>query len=165
MQEKDAAVRSLPLHVLREANLARLPEFKNAQGAPAHTESDGSDLSLAEWANSVLGELGEAANVIKKIRRGDYALDDVVEHRVTGINERRTDITTAPVRVRDLLADELADVLIYLDILAFRAGIDLSYATIWKWNATSERIGCNLRIAEGGVGRLPAQSDDDDIPF
>ncbi len=111
---------------LRAANVARLPHFKNARGEPAHIRPDGGDWSLGEWMCAVAGELGEAANLIKKIKRGDLSLDDPATHKA--------------------LADEFADVLIYLDILAFRAGVDLSHAVIEKWNETSERIGYAERL-------------------
>lgn len=104
--------------------MARLPEFKNRRGEPAHEQADGSDWSLGEWCNAVLGELGEAANIIKKIQRGDVTLDDA----------------------RTELADEFCDVLTYLDILAYRAGVDLSAATLSKWNRVSERVGSTVRL-------------------
>jgi NTP pyrophosphatase (non-canonical NTP hydrolase) len=115
---------SLTFDELRAANIARLPQFKNSRGEPAHSQPDGSDWSLGEWSNAVLGELGEAANLIKKVTRGDYTLD----------------------QVRVELGKELADVQTYLDILAFRAGISLGDATIQKWNEVSVRVGCDLRI-------------------
>lgn len=109
---------------LRAGNKARLPLFRDKWGRLAHSEPDGSDWSLGEWSNAVLGELGEAANIIKKIQRGDFTLE----------------------QARASLADEIADVQAYLDILAFRAGVDLGEATRDKWNRVSERIGCDLRI-------------------
>jgi len=115
---------NLQLDILRSANLARLPEFKNAKGEPAHSKPDGSDWLLSQWSNACLGELGEAANIIKKIERGDLTLEDA----------------------RVALAKELGDVLTYLDILAYRAGINLGTATIQKWNEVSDRIGSDLRI-------------------
>lgn len=124
----------LSLHTLREANLRRLPEFKNAKGEPAHSEPDGSDWALSAWCNAVLGELGEAANIIKKIERGDLTLDEA----------------------RPSLAREFADVQTYLDLLAYRAGVDLSAATIQKWNEVSVRVGCRVRIAEDDWHLSPA---------
>lgn len=59
----------LTFNTLRGANLARLPQFKNAKGEPAHSQPDGSDWVLAQWCNAVTGELGEAANIIKKVDR------------------------------------------------------------------------------------------------
>lgn len=110
---------SLRFEELRIANTARLPVFKNRKGEVAHSEPDGSDWLLSAWSNATLGELGEAANIIKKIERGDMTLDEA----------------------RPLLAKELADVQIYLDLLAFRAGVDLGQATIDKFNEVSDRVG------------------------
>jgi len=70
------------------------------------------------------GEVGEAANIIKKMRRGD--LDRIKD--------------------RSLLADELADVAVYLDLLAYQANIDLGLAVKDKFNRTSERVGCDVRL-------------------
>lgn len=114
----------LNLEDLRTANLKRLPQFKSRSGKLAHSTSDGSDWKLSAWSNAVLGELGEAANVIKKIERGDFSLEDA----------------------REELAKEFADVLIYLDLLAFRAGIDLGQATIKKFNETSVKVGSTIRL-------------------
>jgi len=113
------------LAALREANKKRLPQFKNSKGEPAHSQPDGSDWALSTWCNAVLGELGEAANLIKKVERGDIALDDA----------------------REALGKELADVLTYLDILAFRTGVDLGRETIAKFNAVSVRVGSTIRLS------------------
>lgn len=115
---------SLMFKALRAANLARLPEFKNRRGQPAHSQSDGSDWCLAQWCNAVTGELGEAANLIKKIERGDVTLE-----------EARAD-----------LGKEFADVVTYLDILAMRSGVDLGAVTIAKFNEVSERVGSSVRL-------------------
>lgn len=118
----------LTFNDLREANKARLPQFKNSKGEPAHEKPDGSDWSLAEWMNAVAGELGEAANIIKKIRRGDLSLEEA----------------------RPMLAAEFADIVTYLDITAFQAGVDLGQATMDKFNKVSERVGSNISLdAEG----------------
>jgi NTP pyrophosphatase (non-canonical NTP hydrolase) len=131
----------LKFKTLREANLRRLPEFKNAQGLPAHSEPDGSDWSLGDWMLAVQGELGEAANILKKIKRGDYSLDTVV----------KTNHDNSIVTVRDLLAKEYADVQTYLDILAFRSGVDLGKATIQKFNEVSARVGSRVKIRNDGT--------------
>lgn len=118
----------LTLNVLREANVARIPQFKNAKGEPAHEKEDGSDWSLNDWLTAVVGELGEAANVLKKIRRGDFTID----------------------QARPELADELADVLTYLDILASQCGINLGKATIDKFNRVSQKVSSNIFIRPDG---------------
>ena len=116
----------LTFNTLRRGNMKRLPLFKNAKGEPAHSEPDGSDWSPAEWLQAVVGELGEYANLRKKVERGDLS-----------IKEAHT-----------MLADELADTVIYLDILAAQLGIDLGKAIMSKWNRTSERVGAPLYIDE-----------------
>lgn len=109
---------------LREANVARLPQFKNRHGQPAHPKPDGSDWSPAQWLQAVVGELGEYANLRKKYERGDVDADTFKREA----------------------ADELADVATYLDILAFQLGIDLETAVASKFNRVSERVGSNVRL-------------------
>jgi len=108
----------LSFNTLREANTARLPQFKNAKGEPAHSEPDGSDWSLNDWMTAVAGEVGEAANMLKKVKRGDLTLE-----------EARPDI-----------AKEFADIVTYLDILAKQAGINLGDAVVSKFNEVSKKI-------------------------
>lgn len=131
----------LTFKTLREANAKRLPEFRNAKGEYAHKRADGSDWSLGDWMTAVVGEVGEAANLIKKVARGDMTLDTVL----------KTNPDDSTVTVRDELAHELADVQTYLDILAFRAGIDLGDATIRKFNIVSQRVGSGIRIQPDGL--------------
>ena len=90
----------LSFNTLREANKRRLPQFKSSTGLPAHTEADGSDWSLAEWLQATVGELGELANLLKKVRRGDITMADAMPE----------------------VRREFADVVTYLDIFAMRAG-------------------------------------------
>lgn len=112
---------------LREANVARLPLFKDSNGEYSHNE-DGSDWSPAQWLQAVIGELGEYANYRKKFERGDLTIEE---------------FTTQA-------AKELADVQLYLDILAFRLGIDLGQATKDKFNEVSQRRKINIVIGDDG---------------
>jgi len=73
-----------------------------------------------------MGELGEAANVAKKLNR--------VRDGITGNSE-------TPEELRKALADELADTFIYLDLLATSQGIDLQCAIVDKFDRTSRKIG------------------------
>ena len=114
----------LTFRTLRAANLQRLPLFKDAKGRTCHGEKDGPDWSPAQWLQAVVGELGEYANLRKKCERGDLT----------------------PEEAKPMLADELADVVIYLDILAAQLGIDLGEAVMHKWNKTSEKVGAPIRI-------------------
>jgi NTP pyrophosphatase (non-canonical NTP hydrolase) len=114
----------LTFNALRGANTARLPQFRNRHGELAHTKPDGSDWSAAQWLQAIIGELGEYANLRKKFERGDV---DLATFR------------------RDA-ADELADVVTYLDILAMQLGVDLGEATMDKFNRVSVRVGSTVRL-------------------
>lgn len=87
------------------------------------------DWTLADWSNAALGELGEAANIIKKYRRGDVDLCDV----------------------REALAFELADALAYIDLLAYHAGIDLSEAVEDKFNLLAQRLESDIHLDNGAL--------------
>lgn len=114
----------LTFRTLRNANIKRLPMFKDANGEICHSKPDGSDWPPASWLQAVVGELGEYANLRKKVERGDLTMQDA----------------------RPLLADELADVVIYLDILAHQLGVDLGEAVMNKWNRTSKKVGAPIYI-------------------
>ncbi len=133
---------SLTFDTLRKANIQRLPEFKNSKGLPAHSKSDGSDWSPAQWLQAVIGELGEYANVMKKVERGDLTFEEA----------------------KPLIEKELADVMTYLDILAFRVGVDLAKATEQKFNEVSERVGCSLRIENNEVVRKEIKAEEFKLP-
>jgi NTP pyrophosphatase (non-canonical NTP hydrolase) len=84
------------------------------------------DWTLPEWGNAVAGEVGEMCNVIKKIKRGDFDSNPLVG--------------------KDMLQKEIADIIIYLDLIATKEGIDISQAIIDKFNEVSDRIDCNIKI-------------------
>lgn len=82
--------------------------------------------SLSDWFLAVTGELGEAANVGKKLNR--------VRDGIPGNKE------TSP-ELHQKLEDELADAFIYLDLLAASQGIDLPAAILAKFERKSIEIG------------------------
>lgn len=109
----------LDLDVLRDTNVERsLKGF-------GHNLFQWSSL---EWAGAAAGEMGEAANVAKKITRVEQGL-----HFRPG----ESDLSD----LRDKLADEIADTIIYLDLLAAREGINLSEAIVNKFNRTTAEQG------------------------
>ena len=83
-----------------------------------------SDWSLAEWSNAMAGECGEACNITKKMLRGDK---NIKEYR----NE---------------LAKEIADIIVYTDLLAAAADIDLEKAVIEKFNEVSDRKKSKIKL-------------------
>lgn len=89
------------------------------------------DWSLSDWMTAAVGELGEAANNIKKLNR---ARDGVPGN-------------TKPVEELEAgLADEIADTFCYLDLLAQAAGFDLSTIVVSKFNRVSERMGASQKL-------------------
>lgn len=83
--------------------------------------------SLSDWFTATTGELGEAANVAKKLNR--------VRDGIPGNGD------ATPEQLKEQLAEELADTFIYLDLLAQSAGICLQDAVVAKFDKTSEKIG------------------------
>lgn len=96
---------------------------------------DLNDWTLSDWCTAVLGELGEAANIIKKMNR----IRDGIRNK-----ESKDQLET-------MLMDEIADTFIYLDLLAQAAGFSLNDAVIAKWNAKSNEIGYPHLIWEENI--------------
>ncbi len=89
----------------------------------------------ADWSNAMAGEAGEAANVVKKLRRIELSC------------QGRPSEQDRKALVQDL-AEEIADVVIYADLLATFYGIDLAGAVVAKFNRTSEEFGFLERLPE-----------------
>ena len=87
--------------------------------------------SLSDWAVALAGETGELCNVVKKLNR--------VRDGIAGNKEPAALLQRA-------LADEIADVFIYLDLFAHRAGVNLEDCIRAKFNETSARVGFPERL-------------------
>jgi len=72
------------------------------------------------------GELGEAANIIKKLNR--------IRDGIPGNSETYEQLRLG-------LSKELADVAIYLDLMTQAAGFDLEQIREVKFNESSKKIG------------------------
>lgn len=114
---------ALTFYELRTANVARCTEVFHSVDA----------WTPERWSNAMAGECGEVCNAIKKLNR----VDD-------GTNTDK-DPQTA-VECLPLIADELADLVIYADLLAARLGIDLDYAIRSKFNRVSVVRGATQRL-------------------
>lgn len=82
--------------------------------------------SLSDWMTATAGELGEAANIVKKLNR--------VRDGIPG-NKETAD------QLRAKLAEEIADVYIYLDLMAQSQGLDMGDIVRDKFDAKSREIG------------------------
>jgi NTP pyrophosphatase (non-canonical NTP hydrolase) len=85
-----------------------------------------SSWSASDWMTAIMGELGESANVIKKLNR--------VRDGVPGNKE-----TEAELRAK--LRKELGDTFVYLDLLCQSLGFHVEDAAIEVFNAKSLEIG------------------------
>lgn len=106
----------LTFAALREANASRVVRWHHADTEP---------WTGADWSNAMCGEAGETANVVKKLRRHE-----------TGTSPQGDPEEAA---LRKALADEIADTVCYLDLLALHYGIDVAEAVVSKFNRVSER--------------------------
>ncbi|MFK7920659.1 MAG: hypothetical protein AB8H47_01820 [Bacteroidia bacterium] len=79
------------------------------------------DWTPTDWATVLAGKTGDACNLIARMRRGDK------------------------VDVKDV-GRELADIVIYADLLASRLGLDLEKCLVQKFNETSARKGSEVLL-------------------
>lgn len=87
--------------------------------------------SLSDWLTATMGELGEAAYIAKKLNR--------VRDGVPGNKETEQELRAA-------FNKEVADTLIYLDLLAQSQGFSLDEAVREKFNETSKKMGCLIEV-------------------
>lgn len=111
---------SLTFAEFRRANVTRCLKWH-----PAGISS----WSPSDWLTAVAGELGELASLLKMRNR-----------ERDGLPGNKFSPT------RKQVADEVADVLTYLDLLAEVLGVDLGAAAVSKFNEVSERVGFSDRI-------------------
>ena len=110
---------SLTFGQLREATRLR------GQEVFAHTL----DWTATDFGTALAGEIGEACNILKKLRRGELTQD-----------ESRDAVFQ--------LAHELADAVTYIDLLAQKYGVDLGQAVAEKFNVVSRRRHSTVYLSE-----------------
>ena len=94
------------------------------------------EWSINDWLTAFGGEAGEALNAGKKHRR---LLSGLQQH-----GDVPDDVKDAERRIME----ELADTVIYADLVASRLGYRLSEAIVAKFNAISVREGFPERLKE-----------------
>jgi NTP pyrophosphatase (non-canonical NTP hydrolase) len=82
--------------------------------------------STSDWFLAMLGELGEAANIAKKLNR--------VRDGIPGNKE-------TPEQLRAKLRHELGDAFVYLDLIAQSLGFYIGDAAVEVFNSKSREIG------------------------
>lgn len=87
--------------------------------------------STSDWITATMGELGEAANVVKKLNR--YR-DGVPGNKVS------------EAELRDQLRKEIGDVFVYLDLMAQSLGFSIADAAAEVFNSKSAEIGYPVKL-------------------
>lgn len=90
-----------------------------------------SSWTASDWMTAVVGEVGEAANIIKKLNR--------FRDGVPGNKESET-------ALRDKLRKELGDVFVYLDLLCQSQGFAIDGAAVEVFNQKSKEIGYEVEL-------------------
>lgn len=98
--------------------------------------------TLADWSNAVAGEVGEACNVVKKLRRAELG--------TTG-NKHDTE------SYRQMLASEIGDVVIYLDLLARAAGFTLDHCARLAFNDKSIELNMPVHLTPTRTPPAPVE--------
>lgn len=92
--------------------------------------------SPSDWLTAVTGELGELASLLKMRNR---ERDGLPGNKFSPTQKQ--------------IADEVADVMTYLDLLAEALGVDLASAAVEKFNEVSERVGFPDRLPKPDAAR------------
>lgn len=87
--------------------------------------------STSDWMTAMVGEVGEAANVVKKLNR---CRDGVPGNKVT------------EAELREMLRKELGDVFVYLDLMAQSLGFSIADAAVEVFNSKSAEIGYPVKL-------------------
>lgn len=119
-QAQQAQPVGLTFDAFRDANVKRCVKWHPA-GIASWSPSD--------WLTAVTGELGELASLLKMRNR---ERDGLPGNKFSPTDKQ--------------IADEIADVFTYLDLLAEVLGIDLGRAAVEKFNEVSERVGFPDRL-------------------
>jgi NTP pyrophosphatase (non-canonical NTP hydrolase) len=112
-------------------NFIRELQAINVSRANRWHGGDFKNWSGLEWAGAMCGEAGEAANVAKKLRRVELAIDG------NAFSERKL----STFDLQNQLGGECADTFLYLLLLCARYDIDLQAAIVQKFNVKSEEMG------------------------
>lgn len=109
---------------------------------------DADPWTLADWSNAMCGEAGEAANVVKKLRRIESGLWESQRYTGDGSGSMLVTlgVTDAGRELLTMLGDELADLVLYADLLAQKAGLNLGDCVRAKFNRVSEAQGFPERL-------------------
>lgn len=114
---------NLDFKSLQEINLIRANKWHNGSI---------NEWSVSDWACALAGEAGEVCDAVKKLRRTQDGI----------VGTRRGSEENAAKEI----GKELADTVIYCDLLASRLGLDLGHCIQDKFNEVSVKFGFEERL-------------------
>ncbi len=117
-------VNTLNFRQLRETNESRVKRWH---------KGGIKEWSISEWAVAMMGEAGEICDAIKKLNRIETGAQNL------------SDIDTKE-KALDAIGEELADTILYADLLAQACNINLEFAIMRKFNSVSEKYGFPERL-------------------
>lgn len=136
---------SLTFAALRDANSRRCEAAYHPVGA----------WSMTDWLTAVAGEVGELVKELEPYPSAYYLGLSVskatgyLANAIKNMRRKETEGWSAH-RIKEhskqAIADEAADVAIYLDLLCYRFGIDLGGAVRKKFNEVSDRTGTDIKL-------------------
>jgi NTP pyrophosphatase (non-canonical NTP hydrolase) len=93
--------------------------------------------TTVDWSNAAAGEMGEVCNAVKKYRRVQIGTKNISEpgRQISNLGD-----------LKEKVGEEIADVFIYLDLLAQDLGLNMEEEIVKKFNATSEKYGFPDRL-------------------
>lgn len=118
-------------------DIADISKTNRARCARWH--AGGEEWTAADWAVALAGETGELCNMVKKVRRHE-----------TGVVHDKTYNTPDMPTIMANIKDEIADVFLYLDLLADHFGLELMDCIAPKFNRVSAIQGFPERLPDNG---------------
>jgi NTP pyrophosphatase (non-canonical NTP hydrolase) len=121
-------------------------QFTEANKKRACEAFDTQDNDNLYWVTALAEEVGEVAGKVKKMKRGFTKRDEkkiTKDYEAFKENNPETEVTMEQyflAKLKSKLADEMADVFIYLDLMASHNDIDLSQAVTSKFNEVSKAM-------------------------
>ena len=89
------------------------------------------DWTTSDWAIAMAGESGEVCNTVKKLNRLRSEMKNINSHDQVSSEEEAI----------SRIGEEIADTIIYSDLLAQSLGLNLADEIVKKFNFISERYG------------------------
>lgn len=114
-------------------SFALVSDANRARAERWHPDFPDDGWTGADWANAAAGEMGEACNVVKKLRRAEFGAAGKPDG--------------PPAELRAALAQEIGDTFLYLDLLAQFYGLNIAHCIADTFNRVSIREGLPERVS------------------